>query len=160
MKRWALGFGLVVIATIIAADLDLLGCLRPIHEIPLADKLVHFALYGLLNFFTILAIGESRPSWGGVSILTGSSLVIAAAAALEEFSQRYIAARTFSAWAGKIGQSHGPDVTGGMKSKVAEMLALVQAVPGLTVRIFSGEEPGNIRMALAGESLGTLIASD
>ena len=98
MKRWALGFGLVVIATIIAADLDLLGCLRPIHEIPLADKLVHFALYGLLNFFTILAIGESRPSWGGVSILTGSSLVIAAAAALEEFSQRYIAARTFSAW--------------------------------------------------------------
>jgi len=71
-----------------------------------------------------------------------------------------ITPRTFGAWAGKIGQSHGPDVTGGMKSKVAEMLALVQAVPGLTVRIFSGEEPGNIRRALAGESLGTLIASD
>jgi len=63
-------------------------------------------------------------------------------------------------WADTIGGSHGPDVTGGMKSKVVEMLALVQAVPSLAVQIFSGEEPGNIRRALAGDTLGTLIASD
>jgi len=67
---------------------------------------------------------------------------------------------TFGSMADKIGESHGPDVTGGMKSKVAEMLALVQAVPGLTVQIFSGEESGNTRKAIAGEALGTLIASD
>jgi isopentenyl phosphate kinase len=60
----------------------------------------------------------------------------------------------------RIGASHGPDVTGGMKSKVAEMLSLVQSVPGLTVRIFSGEVDGNVRRALQGESVGTLIASD
>jgi isopentenyl phosphate kinase len=71
-----------------------------------------------------------------------------------------ITPRTFDAWADKIGASHGPDVTGGMKSKVGEMLALVQAVPGLSVRIFSGEEPGSLLRALNGESLGTLIASD
>lgn len=88
----------MVISTILAADLNLLGFLRHIDEIPLADKLVHFALYGLLNLFTILAIGEARPAWGSASILAGSSLAIAAAAALEELSQRYIAARTFSAW--------------------------------------------------------------
>jgi isopentenyl phosphate kinase len=60
----------------------------------------------------------------------------------------------------KIGGSHGPDVTGGMKSKVAEMLALVRAVPGLTVQIFSGEQDGNIRRALRGEPLGTRVTSD
>jgi isopentenyl phosphate kinase len=61
----------------------------------------------------------------------------------------------------KIGSSHGgPDVTGGMRSKVDDMLALVEAVPGLTVRIFSGEEEGSILRALSGEEIGTLIAGD
>jgi isopentenyl phosphate kinase len=59
-----------------------------------------------------------------------------------------------------IGGSHGPDVTGGMRSKVAAMLTLVQAIPGLTVQIFSGEEDGNVHRALTGESMGTAIASD
>jgi isopentenyl phosphate kinase len=67
---------------------------------------------------------------------------------------------TFEEIADRIRGSHGPDVTGGMKSKVVEMLSLVQSVPGLTVRIFSGEEHGNVRRALRGESVGTLIASD
>ncbi len=62
--------------------------------------------------------------------------------------------------AAKIGASNGPDVTGGMKSKVEAMLSLVQAVPGLTVQIFSGEIPGNIRRALTGEAVGTLITRD
>ncbi len=61
---------------------------------------------------------------------------------------------------GQIGGSHGADVTGGMRSKVEEMLLLVQQVPNLAVRIFSGEQPGNIRGALRGEPLGTLIAND
>jgi isopentenyl phosphate kinase len=67
---------------------------------------------------------------------------------------------TFEQITDRIGESHGPDVTGGMKSKVAEMLSLVQSIPGLTVRIFSGEEEGNVWRALHGESVGTLIASD
>jgi isopentenyl phosphate kinase len=67
---------------------------------------------------------------------------------------------TFGAVAEKIGASHGPDVTGGMRSKVEEMLALVQAIPGLQVQIFSGVVPGNVRRALAGEALGTTIAGD
>jgi isopentenyl phosphate kinase len=61
---------------------------------------------------------------------------------------------------GQIGGSHGADVTGGMRSKVEEMLLLVQQVPNLAVRIFSGEQPGNIRGVLRGEPLGTLIAKD
>lgn len=66
----------------------------------------------------------------------------------------------FDSIAGKIGGSHGTDVTGGMKSKVEEMLVLVHEIPQLTVQIFSGEEAGNVEKALAGEVFGTLIASD
>jgi isopentenyl phosphate kinase len=59
-----------------------------------------------------------------------------------------------------VGASHGADVTGGMESKVRQMLALVTEIPGLTARIFSGVERGNIQKALAGESLGTLLAAE
>ena len=59
--------------------------------------------------------------------------------------------------ANKVGGSHGVDVTGGMKSKVEEMLSLVEQIPNLNVQIFSGEEAGNVKRALIGELLGTLI---
>ena len=61
---------------------------------------------------------------------------------------------------GKVGGSHGVDVTGGMKSKVEEMVTLVEQIPGLNVQIFSGEEHGNVERALNGVVLGTLIKSD
>lgn len=47
-----------------------------------------------------------------------------------------------------LGGSRGTDVTGGMASKVAAMLALVQAHPTLSILIFSGLQPGNISQAL------------
>jgi len=58
-----------------------------------------------------------------------------------------------------VGKSTGADVTGGMESKVNQMLELVQKNPKLTVQIFSGAEPGNIVRALTGEMLGTLISA-
>jgi isopentenyl phosphate kinase len=61
---------------------------------------------------------------------------------------------------GGVGDSHAADVTGGMAGKVREMQALVRTLPGLAVRIFSGETPGLVRSALLGEAApGTLIAS-
>ncbi len=66
----------------------------------------------------------------------------------------------YDAVAGKVGGSHGTDVTGGMKSKVEEMLRLVQTIPQMTVQIFSGEESGNVERVLNGAVLGTLIARD
>lgn len=51
------------------------------------------------------------------------------------------------------------DVTGGMKDKVRQMVALVQQIPGLEVEIFSGMQPENITRALLGEKLGTVIRS-
>lgn len=58
-----------------------------------------------------------------------------------------------------VGKSTGSDVTGGMESKVDQMLELVQQHPELTVQIFSGAQPDNIVRALTGEMLGTLISA-
>lgn len=51
------------------------------------------------------------------------------------------------------------DVTGGMKAKVEEMLALIQKKERLTVQIFSAEEPGFLTRALQGENVGTLLTA-
>lgn len=59
-----------------------------------------------------------------------------------------------------VGASHGADVTGGMDSKVQQMLALVSEFPDMTAQIFSGEQSGNIEQALAGKHLGTIIAAN
>lgn len=55
--------------------------------------------------------------------------------------------------------SAATDVTGGMAGKVAAMLKLAQAHPGLEISIFSGEQPGHVRAALTGETLGTQITA-
>jgi len=51
------------------------------------------------------------------------------------------------------------DVTGGMVSKVHQMLALVQELPGLEVRIFSGQQPGCLQEVLSGGCDGTRISA-
>ena len=64
---------------------------------------------------------------------------------------------SFSKIQQSTGKATGTDVTGGMKSKVKKMLELVEAVSGLKIQIFSGENPGNLEKVLLGEQLGTLI---
>jgi isopentenyl phosphate kinase len=61
----------------------------------------------------------------------------------------------------QLAGAHGPDVTGGMLSKVQMMCELVEAVPSLTVRVLSGLEPGLIYRALLDPQLdaGTLICA-
>ena len=58
-----------------------------------------------------------------------------------------------------VGKSAAGDVTGGMESKVKQMLELVEENPDLKIQIFSGAEPGNIVRVLTGETLGTVISS-
>ncbi len=53
--------------------------------------------------------------------------------------------------------SSATDVTGGMASKVQEMLSLVQEIPGLEVLIFSGERPGLVQEVLCGAQVGTVL---
>lgn len=53
--------------------------------------------------------------------------------------------------------SASTDVTGGMKSKVEEMFALIEKNKKLTVQIFSAEENGDLTRALNGENVGTTL---
>jgi isopentenyl phosphate kinase len=70
-----------------------------------------------------------------------------------------ITPQSFSEIKANVGKSAAADVTGGMESKVRQMLDVVEANPEMTVQIFSGVEPGNIVRALTGETLGTLISA-
>jgi isopentenyl phosphate kinase len=60
-----------------------------------------------------------------------------------------------------LGGSAGTDVTGGMETKVRDMVALVQASPHLSIRIMSGQQPDLLRDALLNRTTpGTLICAD
>jgi isopentenyl phosphate kinase len=48
----------------------------------------------------------------------------------------------------ELSGSHATDVTGGMLTKVEEMVMLVRSMPGLEVHIFSGERVDALRVAL------------
>lgn len=86
------------------------------------------------------------------------------AAVWEDFPDRThkvetITPHTFSEISEGVGKAAGADVTGGMESKVTQMLDLVQQNRELKIQIFSGAEPGNIQRALTGETLGTWIVA-
>ncbi len=53
--------------------------------------------------------------------------------------------------------SASQDVTGGMDTKVQSMQALCRELPGLYVQIFSAVSPGDLRLALNGAAIGTII---
>ena len=66
---------------------------------------------------------------------------------------------TFNEVSAGVGKATGADVTGGMESKVRQMLELVQETSVQSVQIFSGDEPGNLARVLTGETLGTVISA-
>jgi isopentenyl phosphate kinase len=66
-----------------------------------------------------------------------------------------ITQQTFTKQSQGLGHSRGADVTGGMRSKVTEMLSLVEKVEDLEVLIFSGIQPDAVFRALQGENPGT-----
>ena len=59
----------------------------------------------------------------------------------------------------RLGQSHGIDVTGGMKAKVDHCFAMIERHPGLEIVICSGLIEGNILQALQNESDGALSSN-
>lgn len=86
------------------------------------------------------------------------------AAVWEDFPARTrkvesITPQTFTEISQGVGKAAEADVTGGMESKVMQMLALIRQNPDLKIQIFSGAEPGSIQRALTGESLGTWITA-
>jgi isopentenyl phosphate kinase len=72
-----------------------------------------------------------------------------------------ITAANLAAVLGGASGSHGVDVTGGMRSKLALMWRLVQRIPGLEVRLI-GPAPGNLAAILRDEPTdsGTTIRAE
>ena len=64
---------------------------------------------------------------------------------------------TFNDGQSQVQSSASTDVTGGMRSKVESMVALVRQAADLEVVIFSGQIEGNVYSTLKGEHRGTLI---
>ena len=96
MKYIAIIFFVFIVAVIILADTGHMPrFIRTIYDFPNGDKLGHFILFGLLNFFLARAFLSSFPSRprGWVTLSVG--LILALLIALEEFSQKFFAKRTF-----------------------------------------------------------------
>ena len=71
-----------------------------------------------------------------------------------------ITRRNWSTVQAILSGSHATDVTGGMRSKVEEMVHLAQLMPGLTIRILSAEHSGTLAHALStphDQKTGTVI---
>ncbi len=64
---------------------------------------------------------------------------------------------TVAAVAAGIGGSHGVDVTGGMRAKVEQSMAMVSRDPHLEIVVCSGLDPSVLELALRGARVGTVI---
>ncbi len=107
------------------------------------DLFVHLALH--LKPDRILLAGIEEGVWGDYPDCTRL---------VETLTPRNLA-EVAPALAGSI----ATDVTGGMETKVRQMLSLVEQLPNLEVFIFSGQHPFAVKKALLGERLGTTISS-
>ncbi|HET7143701.1 MAG TPA: VanZ family protein [Anaerolineales bacterium] len=87
----------MIITIIILADHGRLPhFIRVIYDFPNGDKLGHFILFGLLNFFITGAVLASRLSESCKRVSLSIGLALAVLIALEEYSQQFFSARTFS----------------------------------------------------------------
>lgn len=96
MKYLSLLFFAFIVGVIILADMDEIPpYIRALYDFPYGDKLGHFLLYGLLNFFVTLTFLRALPNRTSMRVALSVGLILAAAVAAEEFSQQFFSARTF-----------------------------------------------------------------
>ena len=114
-----------------------------IHGTILSTEDLFFTLAQRLHPQGILLAGLEKGVWAGFPERT--RLI------------EMITPESFETEAAGLAGAAGMDVTGGMRDKVEQMVRLVEQVPGLEVRVLSGEEAGNVQRALLGEAVGSLI---
>ncbi len=96
MKYLAIFFTLFIIGVIILADQGAIPpFIRSLYDFPNGDKLGHFILYGMLNFFLTAAFVRALPNRISSRVALSVGLILALAVAAEEFSQQYFSVRTF-----------------------------------------------------------------
>jgi polysaccharide biosynthesis protein VpsQ len=96
MKYLAVIFSLFIITIIVLANLNAFPpFVRRLYDFPNGDKVGHFILFGLLNFFLTSAFLSAPQNRNSSRFALSIGLILAIAVAAEEFSQQYFAARTF-----------------------------------------------------------------
>jgi VanZ family protein len=95
MKRTAVFFTLLIIVIVILADTGSLPrFLDSIYDFPNGDKVGHFILFGLLNFFITRAVLSALPSRPSIWVTFSIGLILALLVAAEEYSQSFFPKRT------------------------------------------------------------------
>ncbi|MBI3152234.1 MAG: VanZ family protein [Chloroflexi bacterium] len=96
MKWLAILFTIFIVSIIILADNGSLPpFIRSMYDFPNGDKLGHFILFGLLNFFVTRAFLSALPSKSRSGVTLSVALTLALGIALEEWSQQFFSSRTF-----------------------------------------------------------------
>ncbi len=95
MKYIAAFFTIFILLIIILADQGQLGPISRIYDFPYGDKVGHFVLFGLLNFFLTLTFLRALPSRNPKRVALSIGLVLALLIGAEEYSQKYFSTRTF-----------------------------------------------------------------
>ena len=95
MKYIAVLFTLFIIMVIVLADRGSIPpFIKVLYDFQNGDKLGHFILYGLLNFF-LTSTFLTRFSLNRERVALSVGLILALIVAAEEFSQQFFSARTF-----------------------------------------------------------------
>jgi VanZ family protein len=95
MKYVSALFLIFIIAVIILADRGSLPpSIRALYRFPNGDKVGHFILFGLLDFFLVRAFLSSYPNQPRGRVTVSISLILALFIALEEWSQQFFSTRT------------------------------------------------------------------
>jgi VanZ family protein len=96
MKYFSVLFLVFIVAVVILADYGSLPhSIRVLYDFPNGDKVGHFILFGLLNFFLIRAFLASIPNRSRSQVVVSTSLILILCITLEEWSQQYFSPRTF-----------------------------------------------------------------
>jgi len=131
------------------------GILPVVHGDVIFDNALGGTILSTEDLFMHLA-RELRPQW---ILLAGLEDGIYADFPVRKHRVESVTPQSFIELSESIGVSAGTDVTGGMDSKVRQMLALVEEIEGLSVQLYSGEIAGATEQALGGKKIGTLITS-
>jgi isopentenyl phosphate kinase len=129
------------------------GILPVVHGDVIFDRTKGGTILSTEDLFEHLA-RELRP---GRILLAGLEEAVWADFPVRKHRVEVLTRESFNEIHTGVGQASGADVTGGMESKVNQMLGLIDEIRDLSVLIFSGEVAGNLVRALNGENIGTLI---
>ncbi len=96
MKYASVVFFIFIVVIVILADLgNLPPSIRALYRFPNGDKVGHFILFGLLNFFLTRAFAYPVDVRPRKRVTVSISMILAFFLALEEWSQQFLSSRTF-----------------------------------------------------------------